>query len=115
MKNLGHNVKFLFTEILCIQIFYCLILFLQFHIEASPRATITFYRYIYFYFVSASYQLAFLDHRLVLRSESNALVRWKIVKDKVKCTFVQALRLCTGRTDHRGSRGIALLFYDQRH
>jgi len=34
---------------------------------------------------------------------------------KVKCTFVQALRLCTGRTAHRGSRGIALLFNDQRH
>jgi len=33
----------------------------------------------------------------------------------VKCTFVQALRLCTGRTAHRGSRGIALLFHDQRH
>ena len=26
------------------------------------------------------------------------------------CTFVQALRLCTGRTAHKGSRGIALLF-----
>jgi len=26
-----------------------------------------------------------------------------------KCTLVQALRLCTGRTAHRGSRGIALL------
>jgi hypothetical protein len=31
---------------------------------------------------------------------------------KVKCTLVQALRLCTGRTVHRRSRGIALLFYD---
>jgi hypothetical protein len=30
----------------------------------------------------------------------------------VKCTLVQALRLCTGRTAHRGSRGIALLFHD---
>jgi hypothetical protein len=30
-------------------------------------------------------------------------------KKKVKCTLVQALRLCTGRTAHRGSRGIALL------
>ena len=30
-------------------------------------------------------------------------------KVKVKCTLVQALRLCTGRTAHRGSRGIALL------
>jgi len=32
---------------------------------------------------------------------------------KVKCTLVQALRLCTGRTAHRGSRGIALLFHDR--
>ena len=31
---------------------------------------------------------------------------------KVKCTLVQALRLCTGRTTHRESRGIALLFQD---
>ena len=31
---------------------------------------------------------------------------------KVKCTLVQALRLCTGRTAYRGSRGIALLFLD---
>ena len=34
---------------------------------------------------------------------------------KVKVTLVQALRLCTGRTAHRGSRGIALLFHAQRH
>ena len=32
---------------------------------------------------------------------------------KVKCTLVRALRLCTGRTAHRGSRGIALLFHDR--
>ena len=37
------------------------------------------------------------------------------VKVKVKVTHVQALRLCTGRTAHRGSRGIALLFHDQGH
>jgi hypothetical protein len=36
-------------------------------------------------------------------------------KVKVKCNLVQALRLCTGCTAHRGSRGIALLFNDQRH
>jgi hypothetical protein len=30
----------------------------------------------------------------------------------VKCTFVQALRLCTGRTAHRRRRGIALPFHD---
>ena len=43
---------------------------------------------------------------------------------KKKCTLVQALRLCTGRTAHTGSIGIALLFLnhstrwgvrDQRH
>jgi hypothetical protein len=33
-------------------------------------------------------------------------------KKKVKVTLVQALMLCTGRTAHRGSRGIALLFHD---
>ena len=33
-------------------------------------------------------------------------------KVKVKVTLVQALRLCTGRTAHRGSRGIALPFLD---
>ena len=30
----------------------------------------------------------------------------------IKCTLVQALRLCTGRTTHRGSTGIALPFHD---
>ena len=35
-----------------------------------------------------------------------------LIKKKIKCTLVQALRLCTGRTAHRGSRGIALLFLD---
>jgi len=42
--------------------------------------------------------------------------RWHFTllpKVKVKCTLVQALRLCTGRTAHRGSRGIALLFPDR--
>jgi len=33
-------------------------------------------------------------------------------KVKVKVTLVQALRLCTDRTAHRGSRGIALPFHD---
>ena len=35
-----------------------------------------------------------------------------VVKVKVKRTLVQALRLCTGPTAHRGSRGIALPFHD---
>jgi len=34
---------------------------------------------------------------------------------KVKVILVQALKLCTGRTAHKGSRYIALLFHDQRH
>ena len=42
-------------------------------------------------------------------SESNTTC--ETVK-KVKCTFLQALRLCTGRTARRESRGIALLFLD---
>ena len=36
----------------------------------------------------------------------------RLGKVKVKCTLVQALRLCTGRTAHRGSRGIALHFHE---
>ena len=32
-------------------------------------------------------------------------------KVRVKCTIVRALRVCTGRTAQRGSRGIALLFW----
>jgi len=31
------------------------------------------------------------------------------IEVKVKCTLVQALRLCTGPTAHRGSRGIRSL------
>jgi hypothetical protein len=34
------------------------------------------------------------------------------VKVRVKCTLMQTLRLCTGHTAHRGSRGIALPFLD---
>ena len=33
-------------------------------------------------------------------------------KVKIKCTLVQTLRLCTGRTAHKGSRGMALPFHD---
>jgi hypothetical protein len=32
---------------------------------------------------------------------------------KLNKTFLQILRLCTGRTAHRGSRGRALLFLDR--
>ena len=36
-----------------------------------------------------------------------------MVKAKVKCTLVQGLRLCTGRTAHRGSRGKTLLILNR--
>ena len=42
--------------------------------------------------------------------QSRSLTYSKI--KKLNCTLVQALRPCTGRTAHRGSRGIALLFLD---
>jgi len=35
-----------------------------------------------------------------------------LIKKKIKYTLVLALRLCIGRTAHRGSRGVALLFLD---
>ena len=60
------------------------------------------------------------ENRMILNSTAQVFfyVKWlslkmaKKVKVKVKCTLVQALRLCTGRTAHWGSRGIALLFHD---
>ena len=42
------------------------------------------------------------------------LCTYEYLTVKVKCTLMQALRICTGRTAHRGSRGIALLFLDHR-
>ena len=58
-----------------------------------------------------------------LRFNSTQIKRFKVIKIRqgvptinkkvqVKCTPVQALRPCTGRTAHRGSRGIALPFHD---
>jgi hypothetical protein len=35
-----------------------------------------------------------------------------VIKKNIKCTLVQSLRHCTGRTAYRGSRGIALPFHD---
>jgi hypothetical protein len=60
-------------------------------------------------------QMTFWGHLLgitKLDKEKNQCIRGKngSREHKVKCTLVQALRLCTGRTVHRGSRGIALLY-----
>jgi len=46
------------------------------------------------------------------RRKKKEKVELRFFAVKVKCTLVQALRLCTDRTAHRGSRGIALLFHD---
>jgi len=48
----------------------------------------------------------------VIQIKINDMACFRIKKVKVKCTLVQILRLCTGRTAHRGSTDIALLFYD---
>jgi hypothetical protein len=48
----------------------------------------------------------------LLPKNSERFSDMKVKKGKVKCTLVQALRLRTGRTAHRGSRSIALLFHD---
>jgi len=51
-----------------------------------------------------------IDETLIFSTHFRKICKyWKV---KVKCTLVQALRLCTGRTAHRGSRGIALPFND---
>jgi len=49
--------------------------------------------------------------QLMIFKDINA-VYCKDTKVKVKVTLVQALRLCTGRTAHSGSTGIALPFLD---
>ena len=61
---------------------------------------------------------------LILRNRIDTILYlfacWKVsigsvhIRARWNTTFVHALRLCTGRTAHRGSRGIALLFHDQR-
>ena len=47
-----------------------------------------------------------------LKMNSRVRNTYAKVKVKVKVTLVQAMRLCTVRTAHRGSRGIALPFHN---
>ena len=60
--------------------------------------------------------LLFPKLTLLFFNPSNALILARAVnkleKVKVKVTLVQALRLCTDRTAHRVSRGIAVHFHD---
>ena len=56
---------------------------------------------------------ALIPHISVLLYQPNVLFTcWSRCKKKVKCTLAQALRLCTNRTAHMGSRSSALLFLD---
>ena len=51
--------------------------------------------------------------RLSAINSSILIIRLEVkVKVKVKCILVQTLKLCTCRTAHRGSRGIALPFLE---
>jgi len=59
------------------------------------------------------YSIWYLSHRYCYLSLSWKIWNWfQCAVGGVKCTLVQAPRFCTGRTAHRGSRGIALLFLD---
>jgi hypothetical protein len=44
------------------------------------------------------------------KTQQNTLCKRR--KEGINCTLIQALRLCTCRKTHRGSRGIALPFHD---
>ena len=57
------------------------------------------------YYVPAKKSLLYVCRQLPTTPMSRAV-------KGVKCTLVEALRLCTSRTSHRGTRGIALLFHD---
>jgi len=49
---------------------------------------------------------------MLLCASDKVFVKCHMVKRKVECTLVRALRLCTDRTAHSGSRGKALHFLD---
>jgi len=56
--------------------------------------------------------ITFMQGCTIAECQVTVVTKFFMVKLKVKCTFVQALRSCTDCMDHRGSRGIALLFLD---
>ena len=55
---------------------------------------------------------SYLIHNRYMLTDNNYAVSNNDIKVKVKVTLVQALRLCTGHTANRGSRGRALPFHD---
>jgi hypothetical protein len=88
-----------------------------------PRATNTQWQYVLLIVshynnclqelvsVSRFTSVVFLgEYHFLINSFLNLRPLFHECKVKVKITLVQALRLCTGHTAHRGSRGIALLY-----
>ena len=98
-------IPFTVTNQTCVRIWSCLNVpaYVATHRnETSPRAIPTAY----------IREPAGSSHT-VCRLPLKALVRrLQEVKVKVKCTLVQALRLCTDRTAHTGSRDVAPTFHD---
>ena len=84
--------------------------------STNIRINTCLYDKIVEYFVNKSSTFKTSNATFFMQLTQNIQSRLRpTLKGKVKCTLVQALRLCTGRTAHRGGRGIALLFHDQRH
>ena len=93
-----------------------------FHIALSRR-TITYWlirrNFVRHHWIPCTMEQPGLIHRQTAPSKSlmgnHTLGRsyFLQVKVRVKCTIVQELRLCKGRTAHTGSRSIALLFHDR--
>ena len=77
-----------------------------FHSANSCIVIITIYRMLYCHFCHSS-----IGYIVTCHFSSAYIAISAVCKEvkKVKCTLVQALGLCTGRTAHRGSRGISLI------
>ena len=76
----------------------------------SPRGIVSKYAVFTFVSLNPSFVLFFLYIYIYIYIYIYGCMF--CIGKTVNCTLVQALRLCTGRTAHRGSRGIALLFLD---
>ena len=68
----------------------------------SPRGSL--------YLLRLSLNVSMLSKVLCRILMQNYIYKGK--KKKIQCTLVRALRLCTGRAAHMGSRGIAVFFLD---
>jgi hypothetical protein len=91
-----------------------LVFFLSYNSEAFSKFQVPAVRFPFKFirinpFASEATKVT-LQNVQLLRLLFKSLILLVRILVKVKVTLVQALRLCTGRTAHRGSRGIALLY-----